>query len=114
VRAEWQNRPTVDYSCLEAHNLSADRLAADGVSPNDPRVQRVFGLCADEAAKVTVSPVVASHNHDFVVDGLAVMSNPRIFHPEAWTAKSIVFPSISGNARAFLMAIPGLTRLTQL
>jgi hypothetical protein len=72
VRAEWQNRPTVDYSCLEAHNLSADRLAADGVGPNDPRVQRVFGLCADEAAKVTVSPVVASHNHDFVVDGLAV------------------------------------------
>jgi hypothetical protein len=72
VHAEWQNRPIADYSCLEAHNLSADRLAADGVSPNDPRIQRIFAQCADAAAKATVSPVVASHNHDFVVDGLAV------------------------------------------
>jgi hypothetical protein len=80
VRAEWQNRPTVDYSCLEAHNLSADRLAADGVSPNDPRVQKIFAQCADEAAKVAVSPVVASRNHDFVVDGLAVGA---VVHPDS-------------------------------
>jgi hypothetical protein len=75
ARREWQDRPIADYSCLEAHNLSAGRLAADGVSPNDPRVQRIFAQCADEAAiraRVAISPVVASHNHDFVVDGLAV------------------------------------------
>jgi hypothetical protein len=24
LTAEWQNRPLADYSCLEAHNLSAD------------------------------------------------------------------------------------------
>jgi hypothetical protein len=76
---EWENRPIADYSCLEAHNLSADRLAANGISPTDRRIQRIFAQCADEApirAKVAVSPVVAttsgSHNHDFVVDGLAV------------------------------------------
>ena len=75
ARQEWQNRPIADYSCLEAHNLSADRLAADGISPNDPRVQKIFAQCADEAAiraKAAISPVVASHNHEFVVDGLAV------------------------------------------
>jgi hypothetical protein len=32
---EWQNRPIADYGCLEAHNLSTDRLAANGISPND-------------------------------------------------------------------------------
>jgi anti-sigma28 factor (negative regulator of flagellin synthesis) len=72
VRADWQNRPNADYSCLETHNLSADRLAADGVGPNDPRIQRIFAQCADQARQATVLPVVASHNHDFVVDGLAV------------------------------------------
>jgi len=72
ARAEWQNRPVADYSCLEAHNLSADQLASDGVSPNDPRIQRIFQRCANEAAKATTLPVVASNSHDFVVDGLAV------------------------------------------
>jgi hypothetical protein len=74
ARREWQNRPIADYSCLKVHNLSADRLAADGISPNDPRIQRIFEQCAEEAAKVNISPVLASHNHDFVVDGLAVGS----------------------------------------
>jgi hypothetical protein len=72
VTAEWQNRPLADYSCLEAHNLSADRLASDGVSPNDPRIQRIFEKCADETAKAIALPVAASHSHNFVVDGLAV------------------------------------------
>ncbi len=75
ARREWQDRPIADYSCLEAHNLSADRLAANGLGPNDPRVQTLFAQCAHEAAiraKVAISPVVASHDHDFVVDGLAV------------------------------------------
>ena len=79
ARREWERRPIADYSCLEAHNLSADRLAAEGIGPNDPGIQRVFAQCAREAAsaaKDIITPVVttssASHNHDFVVDGLAV------------------------------------------
>ena len=83
ARTEWQNRPIADYSCLEAHNLSADRLAADGIGPNDPRVQRIFAQCADEAAiraEAPISPLVASHNHDFVVDGLAVGAT---VHPDS-------------------------------
>jgi len=78
ARREWQNRPIADYSCLEAHNLSADRLTANGIGPNDPRVQRIFAQCAKEAAnaaKVTISPDVTassgSYNPNFVVDGLA-------------------------------------------
>ena len=50
ARQEWQNRPIVDYSCLEAHNVSADQLASNGIGPNDPRVQRMFAQCAQEAA----------------------------------------------------------------
>ena len=79
ARREWERRPIADYSCLEAHNLSADRLAAEGIGPNDPGIQRIFAQCAREAAsaaEVILTPVVstssASHNHDFVVDGLAV------------------------------------------
>ena len=79
ARQEWQNRPMVDYSCLEAHNQSADRLAANGIGPNDPRVQRIFAQCAQEAAsaaKIIPAPATivssGSYNPDFVVDGLAV------------------------------------------
>src|SRR5271170_24029 len=79
ARQEWQNRPIVDYSCLEAHNVSADQLASNGIGPNDPRVQRLFARCAQDAAnaaKVAISPAVTapsgSYNPDFVVDGLAV------------------------------------------
>ena len=77
ARQEWQNRPIADYSCLEAHNQSADRLAASGIGPNDPRVQRIFAQCAQEAARAVKgrpSPVVTTSsgsNPDFVVDGLA-------------------------------------------
>ena len=81
ARQEWQNRPIADYSCLEAHQVSADQLASNGIGPNDPRVQRFFAQCAQDAAnaaKVTISPVVTapsgSYNPDFVVDGLAVGS----------------------------------------
>src|ERR1700722_8908042 len=48
VRQEWQSRPVADFSCLEAHNVSADQLAESGVGPNDPRVQRMFAQCARE------------------------------------------------------------------
>ena len=87
ARQEWQNRPIVDYSCLEAHNVSADQLASNGIGPNDPRVQRLFAQCAQDAAnaaKVAISPVVTapsgSYNPDFVVDGLAVGS---AVHPDS-------------------------------
>ena len=79
ARQEWQNRPVADYSCLEAHNQSADRLAASGIGPNDPRVQRIFSQCAQEAARAVrdvPQPVATassgSYNPDFVVDGLAL------------------------------------------
>lgn len=36
ARREWERRPIADYSCLEAHNLAADRLAAEGIGPSDP------------------------------------------------------------------------------
>ena len=87
ARSEWQNRPIADYSCLEAHNLSADQLAANGVSPNDPRVQKIFAQCAQETARVakTVLPTVVtaangSNNPNFVVDGLAVGAT---VHPDS-------------------------------
>ena len=41
ARREWKNSPLADYSCLEAHNLSADRLAAEGIGPNDPGSRNV-------------------------------------------------------------------------
>ena len=79
ARREWERRPITDYSCLEVHSLSADRLAAEGIGPNDPGIQRVFSECARDAAsaaKNMLTPVAAtssaSDNHDFVVDGLAV------------------------------------------
>jgi hypothetical protein len=74
ARREWERRSIAEYSCLEAHNLSADRLAAEGLGPNDSGIQRVFTQCAREAAnsaKGILTPI-ASHDHDFVVDGLAV------------------------------------------
>ena len=87
ARQEWQNRPIADYSCLEAHNVSTDQLASNGIGPNDPRVQRLFAQCARDAAnaaKVAISPLVTarsgSYNPDFVVDGLAVGS---AVHPES-------------------------------
>ena len=87
ARQEWQNRPIGDYSCLEAHNLSADQLAANGISPNDPRVLGIFAQCSREAAnaaKVIPPPVITaasgSYNPDFVVDGLAVGS---AVHPDS-------------------------------
>ena len=79
ARREWERRPITDYSCLEVHSLSADRLAAEGIGPNDPGIQRVFSECARDAgsaAKGMLIPVAAtssaSDNPDFVVDGLAV------------------------------------------
>ena len=42
ARQEWQNRPIADYSCLAAHNVSADQLASNGIGPNDPRVQKIL------------------------------------------------------------------------
>ena len=79
ARREWERRPIADYSCLEVHSLSADRLAAEGIGPNDPGIQKVFSECARDAAsaaKGMLTPVAAtssaSDNPDFVVDGLAV------------------------------------------
>ena len=94
VRREWQNRPISEYNCLESHNMSADQLAASGISPNDPRVQRIFAQCAREAATAgngTVSPVatapIGSHNPDFVVDGLVLGAtvNPASAAYKAYT-----------------------------
>ena len=31
ARREWELRPIADYNCLEAHNMSADRLGAEGI-----------------------------------------------------------------------------------
>jgi hypothetical protein len=87
ARREWERRPIADYSCLEAYNLSAERLAAEGIGPNDPGIQRVFSQCARQAAsaaKVILTPV-ASYNHDFVVDGLAVGA---AVHPDSPTYKA--------------------------
>ena len=77
ARQEWQHRPLVDYTCLQVHNVSADQLAANGIGPNDPRVQRMFAECARDAANQPPAPVTAvlrmnPYNPDFVVDGLAV------------------------------------------
>jgi hypothetical protein len=79
ARREWQNRPVAEYNCLAAHNMSAAQLAASGIGPNDPRVQRMFAQCVREASPVgaaKVSPVTTTttgpHNRDFAVDGLAV------------------------------------------
>jgi hypothetical protein len=103
ARQEWQNRPIVDYSCLEAHNLSADRLAANGIGPNDPRIQRIFAECAKEAAnamRVIPAPVTtnssSSYNPDFVVDGLAVGA---AVHPDSpFTRLTTASPAISSQA----------------
>ena len=78
ARQEWQNRPVADYSCLEAHNQSADRLAASGIGPNDPRVQEFFRNAHRkrlERSRESLSLATASsgsYNPDFVVDGLAL------------------------------------------
>ena len=79
ARREWERRPIADYSCLEVHSLAADRVAAEGIGPNDSRIQKVFSECARDAgsaARAMLTPVAAtssaSDNHDFVVDGLAV------------------------------------------
>jgi hypothetical protein len=92
ARREWERRSIADYSCLEAHNLSVDRLVAEGIVPNDPGIQRVFAQCAREAAsaaKVILTPIAttasASHNHDFVVDGLAVGA---AVHPDSHIYKT--------------------------
>ena len=62
-RREWEHRPIADYSCLEEHSLSADRLAAEGIGPNDPGIQRVFSECAQDAASAArdmLTPVAAT------------------------------------------------------
>ena len=56
--------------------MSADQLAANGIGPNDPRVQKMFGQCA-RAAEIQTAPIAAaaptgSYNPDFVIEGLAV------------------------------------------
>src|SRR5271154_566011 len=76
ARQEWQLRPSADFNCLAAHNMSADQLAANGIGPNDPRVQKMFGQCA-RAAEIQTAPIAAaaptgSYNPDFVIEGLAV------------------------------------------
>src|SRR5271156_5787095 len=48
TRRQWQNRSLAEYNCLEAHNMSADQLAANGIGPNDRRVQRLFAQCAED------------------------------------------------------------------
>jgi hypothetical protein len=55
ARREWQDRPIADYSCLEAHNLSADQLDANAFGPNDPRIQGILAQCAREAGNVSIS-----------------------------------------------------------
>ena len=78
ARRQWRKRPIAEYNCLETHNMSANQLAANGIGPNDPRVQRLFAQCAadaDKAARVSDSPLVGvltELNPVFVVDGLAV------------------------------------------
>jgi hypothetical protein len=84
---EWQSRPSADFNCLEAHNTSVDQLAASGIGPNDPRVQRMFAQCARDAANQAPAPIAAAtptglYRPNFVVDGLAVGA---AVHPESPT-----------------------------
>ena len=77
ARQDWQSRPLAAYNCLETHGMSADQLAANGIGPDDPRVQRVFAQCARDAAnQAPASPTAPaptrSTDNNFVVDGLAV------------------------------------------
>jgi hypothetical protein len=77
AREQWQHLPLSDYNCLEAHNMSAEQLAANGIAPGDPRVQRVFAQCARDAASqpsgLAVAPApTGRYNPDFQVDGLVV------------------------------------------
>jgi hypothetical protein len=78
ARQEWQIRPMADCGCLDAHNLSADPLAANGVGPSDPRVQRILAQCAKEATNLSNVPISpnatasSGSNPDFVVEGLEV------------------------------------------
>jgi tetratricopeptide (TPR) repeat protein len=77
IRDEWRRRPAVDFSCLEAHGVSADQLAANGVGPKDPRVQQMFAECARDAANRPPATIAAAaptgpYNPDFVIEGLAV------------------------------------------
>jgi hypothetical protein len=90
ARQEWQSRPTADFNCLEAHNVSADQLAADGIGPNDPGVRRMFAQCARDAANqvpasIATAAPTGTHNPDFAVDGLAVGA---AVHPESPTYKA--------------------------
>ena len=80
ARQGWQHRPLSDYSCLEAHGMSAEQLAANGVGPDDPRVQSVFAQCARDAANqapmqpVTAAQATGPSNSNFMVDGLVLGS----------------------------------------
>jgi hypothetical protein len=85
MREEWRQRPSVDFGCLEAHNVSADQLATNGIGPNDPRVQQMFAECARDAANRPPATIAAAaptgpYNPDFVIDGLAVGG---AVHPES-------------------------------
>ena len=79
-RQAWQHRPLSDYNCLEAHGVSVDQLAANGVGPDDPRVQQMFAQCAHDAANQTPAPPVTAastagpNNPSFMVDGLVLGS----------------------------------------
>ncbi len=77
IREEWRRRPTVDFSCLEGHGVSAGQLAANGVGPKDPRVRQMFAECARDAANrqpatVATAAPTGPYNPDFVIEGLAV------------------------------------------
>jgi hypothetical protein len=90
VRQEWQSRPVADFSCLEAHNVSADQLAESGVGPNDPRVQRMFAQCARESAgqapaSIDVAAPTNLSRSNFIVEGLAVGGT---VYPESPTYKA--------------------------
>ena len=90
ARQEWQSRPAADFTCLEAHNISADQLAASGIGPNDPRVRRMFAQCARDAANQAPASIAAAqptglYSSNFVVDGLAVGA---AVYPESPTYKA--------------------------
>lgn len=55
ARREWASRPASEHACLRLQNLSAQRLASQGVGPYDPRVRAVIDDCRQSSPPSTTT-----------------------------------------------------------
>jgi hypothetical protein len=103
LREQWGYVSDDEQRCLARQGEPVDSLLARGISPDDPRIYKLYERCQPDRPELAQQPSPQSSNSKFAVEGLAAGGSVHT-DSEAYSSykcrKSIEFPGFKWCAHS--------------